>query len=57
MITLTRDIQDAIRELLADEFIRRRTVGNRSLEQAFVKALRSGPVRETISDALDIFCQ
>lgn len=51
----TRDIQDAIREILEIEYEERRTVGNRDLQEAFVKALQSSPVRETIHDALDIF--
>jgi hypothetical protein len=55
MITVTRDIQAALRRLMEEEYNHRRTVGNRSLEQAMVQALQSSPVRETISVALDIF--
>jgi hypothetical protein len=55
MMTVTREIREAIRDILEEEYGRRRSVGNRTLEAALVRALESAPVRETISDALDIY--
>jgi len=57
MITITREIQDAVRDILAGEYEHRHTVGNRTLEMAFIRALNSSPVREAISTALDIYLE
>jgi hypothetical protein len=57
MITITREIQDKIRAFLEAEYKRRGTVGNRTLETAFARALESSPVQEAISTALDIFIE
>jgi len=54
MITVNNETRDVIRDFLEEEY-ERRTVGNRTLEQAFVMAMRSAPVREAVSGALDIF--
>lgn len=55
MMTVTREMQSIIRELLEGEYERRRTVGNRTLERAMENALRCAPVQEVISEALDVF--
>ena len=55
MMTITRNMQNILRDFLEDEYSRRRTVGNRTLEHAMEKALTCAPVQEALSEALDIF--
>jgi len=53
-ISITREIHYALKNFLENEY-NRRNIGNRDLENAVAAALRSAPVQEALSSAIDFF--